>query len=51
MINYERVLSLLKETDKKRGDKMMEMKDVLNLLGKELKDGSEQAKRFREFVE
>ena len=30
---------------------MMEMKDVLNLLGQELKDGSEQAKRLREFVE
>lgn len=29
----------------------MEIKDVLNLLGKELKDGSEQAKRFREFIE
>jgi len=30
---------------------MIKIKDVLNLLGKELKDGSEQAKRFREFVE
>lgn len=30
---------------------MIEIKDVLNLLGKELKDDSEQAKRFREFVE
>ena len=30
---------------------MLEIKDVLNLLGKELKDGSEQAERFREFVE
>ena len=30
---------------------MMEIKDVLNLLGKELKDDSEQAKRFREFIE
>ena len=30
---------------------MLEIKDVLNLLGKELKDDSEQAKRFREFVE
>ena len=29
----------------------MEVKDVLNLLGKELKDGSEQANRFREFIE
>jgi len=31
--------------------KMLEIKDVLNLLGKELKDDSEQAERFREFVE
>lgn len=30
---------------------MLEIKDVLNLLGKELKDGSEQVGRFREFVE
>jgi len=30
---------------------MLEIKDVLNLLGKELKDDSEQAKRFREFAE
>lgn len=30
---------------------MIEIKDILNLLGKELKDDSEQAKRFREFVE
>jgi len=30
---------------------MIEIKDVLNLLGKELKDDTEQAKRFREFVE
>jgi len=29
---------------------MIEIKDVLNLLGKELKDDTEQAKRFREFV-
>lgn len=32
-------------------DKMIEIKDVLNLLGKELKDDSEQSKRFREFIE
>ncbi len=30
---------------------MVEIKDVLNLLGKELKDDNEQAKRFREFIE
>jgi len=30
---------------------MLEIKDILNLLGKELKDGSEEAKRFREFIE
>jgi len=30
---------------------MLEIKDVLNLLGKELKDDSEQVGRFREFVE
>jgi len=30
---------------------MIEVKDVLNLLGKELKDDGEQAKRFREFIE
>ncbi|OFV68859.1 MAG: hypothetical protein SCAL_000535 [Candidatus Syntrophoarchaeum caldarius] len=29
---------------------MIEIKDVLNLLGKELKDNTEQAKRFREFI-
>jgi len=30
---------------------MIEIKDVLNLLGRELKDDGEQAKRFREFIE
>lgn len=30
---------------------MIEIKDVLNLLGRELKDEGEQAKRFREFIE
>jgi hypothetical protein len=30
---------------------MLEIKDILNLLGKELRDGSEEAKRFREFIE
>lgn len=30
---------------------MLEIKDILNLLGKELKDDSEQVRRFREFVE
>jgi hypothetical protein len=30
---------------------MVDIKDVLNLLGKELKDDGEQAKRFREFIE
>ena len=30
---------------------MTEIKDVLNLLDKELKDDTEQAKRFRKFVE
>lgn len=30
---------------------MIEIRDVLNLLGKELKDNTEQAKRFREFIE
>jgi hypothetical protein len=30
---------------------MIEIKDVLNLLGKELRDESEQAKKFREFIE
>jgi len=30
---------------------MIEIKDVLNLLGRELKDNGEQAKRFREFIE
>lgn len=30
---------------------MIEIKDVLNLLGKELRDDSEQSKRLREFVE
>ena len=30
---------------------MIEIKDVLNLLGNELKDETEQSKRFREFAE
>lgn len=30
---------------------MIEIKDILNLLGGELKDDTEQAKRFREFIE
>jgi hypothetical protein len=30
---------------------MAEIKDVLNLLGNELKDGSEEQKRFRDFIE
>ena len=30
---------------------MIEIKDVLNLLGRELKDKGEQAKRFRKFIE
>jgi len=29
---------------------MLEIKDVLNLLGKNLKDGGEEAKKFREFI-
>lgn len=32
-------------------EEMTEIKDVLNLLGKELKDNTEPVKRFREFVE
>lgn len=30
---------------------MLEIKDILNLIGNELKDSSEQTKRFREFIE
>ena len=30
---------------------MIEIKDILNLIGNELKDGTEQTKRFREFIE
>jgi len=30
---------------------MLEIKDMLNLIGNELKDGSEQTKKFREFIE
>lgn len=30
---------------------MIEIKDILNLIGNELKDGIEQTKRFREFIE
>lgn len=30
---------------------MIEINDVLNLIGRELKDNSEQSKRFREFIE
>lgn len=30
---------------------MIEIKDILNLIGNELKDGTDQAKRFREFIE
>lgn len=30
---------------------MIEINDILNLIGRELKDGSEQSKRFREFIE
>ena len=30
---------------------VIEIKDILNLLGKELKDNIEQAGRFREFIE
>jgi hypothetical protein len=30
---------------------MIDIKDVLNLVGGELKDGNEQSKRFREFIE
>ena len=30
---------------------MIEVKDILHLLGNELKDGTEQVERFREFIE
>jgi len=30
---------------------MIEIKDILNLIGNELKDGTEQTKRFRQFIE
>jgi len=30
---------------------MIEIKDILHLLGNELKDGAEQVNRFREFIE
>ncbi|MCP2518989.1 hypothetical protein NLD30_00910 [SCandidatus Aminicenantes bacterium Aminicenantia_JdfR_composite] len=30
---------------------MIEIKDILHLIGNELKDGAEQAERFREFIE
>jgi len=30
---------------------MIKIKDILHLLGDELKDGTEQVNRFREFIE